>query len=117
MTMTKLMMVSTDSKLQKLVAMLASDQDGEVINAARMIGRYLRTIGRDWNDVAAAIVLPPQAPDLPIDSDWRSLALSLLSVRGLKAIERDFLHNMTRAEAPTEKQRKWLADLYLRHSE
>lgn len=109
------MTVSTDSKLQKLVAMLSSDHDGEVLNAARMIGRYLRTIGRDWNDVAAAIVLPPHAPNLPTDSDWRSLALALLSVGGLNTTERDFLRNMTRAESPSEKQRKWLADIYLRH--
>lgn len=39
-------------RLKKLVLMLSSDQDGEVISAARAIGRNLKETGLDWHWLA-----------------------------------------------------------------
>lgn len=42
-------------RLQKLVMMLSSDNDGEVVNAARMIGKALKPMGLDWHKLAARL--------------------------------------------------------------
>ncbi|CAH1696805.1 hypothetical protein CHELA1G11_70030 [Hyphomicrobiales bacterium] len=38
--------------LGKLVRLLSSDHDGEVVNAARAIGRSLQAAGSDWHELA-----------------------------------------------------------------
>jgi hypothetical protein len=42
-------------KLSKLLALLSSDHDGEVIAAARAIGRTLGNAGLSFHDLAAAL--------------------------------------------------------------
>ena len=42
-------------KIAKLVAMLASDRDGEVLGAVRAIARTLKAASADFNDLAAAV--------------------------------------------------------------
>jgi hypothetical protein len=39
-------------RLKKLLLMLSSDRDGEVVNAARLIGSTLQNAGRSWHDLA-----------------------------------------------------------------
>ena len=43
-------MTSKGIQLTKLLRMLGSDQDGEVVNAARLIGRTLYGLGIGWVD-------------------------------------------------------------------
>lgn len=42
-------------RLGKAVALLGSDQDGEVLAAARAIGRTLDAAGMDWHRLAALV--------------------------------------------------------------
>jgi hypothetical protein len=42
-------------RLGKAVALLGSDQDGEVLAAARAIGRTLDAAGMDWHGLAALV--------------------------------------------------------------
>ena len=51
-------------KLSKLIPLLASDKDGEVVATARAIGRTLAQAGADFHDLAAAIARtePPVEP-------------------------------------------------------
>lgn len=59
--MTSLAPVS--AKLEKLIPMLSSDRDGEVVAAVRAIGRTLQSAGADWHDLAKAVRgLPRAAP-------------------------------------------------------
>lgn len=43
------------SKLQKLIPLLGSDQDGEVVAAARMIGRALKAADCDMHDLVKGL--------------------------------------------------------------
>lgn len=49
------------ARLRALILMLSSDQDGEVVNAARLIGATLRSQQLDWHDLAKALLEKPQA--------------------------------------------------------
>ncbi len=52
------------TKIQKFVLMLSSESDGEVVNAARAIGKALIAEGRDWHWLAAKLDDAPAAePD------------------------------------------------------
>lgn len=42
--------------LRKLLPMLASDNDAEVVAAVRAIGRVLRNAGADWHDLADVLL-------------------------------------------------------------
>jgi hypothetical protein len=42
-----------ESKLVRIFLMLGSTNDGEVINAARHLGRWLEANGKDWHSLAA----------------------------------------------------------------
>jgi hypothetical protein len=42
--------------------MLGSSNDGEALNAARAIGRTLRSAGRDFHDLASALEAGDEAP-------------------------------------------------------
>ena len=46
-------------KLTKLILLLSSNQDGEVVAAARAIGRTLSGAGMDWHSLAKALSAPP----------------------------------------------------------
>ena len=48
--------MSDQERLAKLVLMLSSDRDGEVVSAARAIGRTLRSGGTDWHAFAARLL-------------------------------------------------------------
>jgi hypothetical protein len=61
-------------QLGKMVLMLSSDHDGEVVNAARAIDRVLRANRLDWHDLAQALC-PPLVPTVRPhdDADWHDL--------------------------------------------
>lgn len=48
-------------RLSKLIPMLATDHDGEVVATARAIGRTLESAGLDLHDLAKALVAPDAA--------------------------------------------------------
>jgi hypothetical protein len=96
-------------RLRKLVLMLSSSHDGEVVGAARAIGRVLADAGTDWHGFADAITAPPLVPKKPKD-DWKGLVRFCSShARLLNGRERDFIRtlNSNRSE-PSEKQLNWL---------
>ena len=81
-------------RLAKLLGMLGSDHDGEVLNAARMADRVLRETGLTWADVIArpqvlawrepetlseAIATALQHPDFL--TDWETVFLKSLRRR------------------------------------
>jgi hypothetical protein len=45
-------------KITKLLPMLSSSHDGEVVNTARAIERTLKGAGLDWHDLAKAFTAP-----------------------------------------------------------
>lgn len=40
-----------NKRMAAIIKMLSSTSDGEVVNAARMLGRMLKDHGKDWNDL------------------------------------------------------------------
>lgn len=58
-------------KLAKLLPLLASDHDGEVVATARAIGRTLVAAGLDWHALAAALTQPASEPSVN-GFDWRA---------------------------------------------
>ena len=103
-------------RLSKLIPVLGSDKDGEIIAAAAAISRCLDAAGRDWHDIAAATVrgwsvpavVKPQTITL---REWQDLARRCLQAGGgtLGETEFDFLRNiLTRLTEPSEKQWRWL---------
>jgi hypothetical protein len=109
-------------KLQKLILMLSSDQDGEVLNAARAIGRELKANGMDWHGLAARLDLSPQEPKVNYDDNSyiKAADIAALSKLFMKKIrlserEKDFLVGLRmkidqygERTFITAKQRQWL---------
>jgi hypothetical protein len=62
---------ATRLRLARLLGMMGSEFDGEVLNAARMADRLLRENGCTWQDVIAA----PVDPDVSRSSNADPLAL------------------------------------------
>ena len=48
--------------LAKLIRLLASDVDGEVLAAVRALGRALKASGCDFHDLASIVEAPSTAP-------------------------------------------------------
>jgi hypothetical protein len=108
-------------RLGQLVRLLASDRDGEVLSAARALGRTLKGIGEDFHTLAAAIEL--SAAGTPHEDtsvrDWRTMARWLSERSTLLTLkERQFVGCMTtwRGE-PSAKQREWLRAIVERVSQ
>jgi hypothetical protein len=110
-------------RLKKLLLMLSSDREGEVVNAARLIGTTLRDAGSDWHDLAAGLLTPagkrqPPPPPPPHDDagDWRTMRGRCLAHSYLLAPrEREFLLDLERWRGSlTEKQFAWLAAIHTR---
>jgi hypothetical protein len=93
--------------LGKLILLLASDHDGEIVAIARAIERSLKANSHDWHDLAASICKPVgQVPN----ADWRREArfcpdhAALLNER-----EFDFIVTIARGRRSlSDKQLKWL---------
>jgi hypothetical protein len=110
-------------RLKKLLLMLSSDHDGEVVSAARAIDRTLKDTGTDWHALVARLLAPAQSPYRAADThhnyrngNWRELReycaqhSELLRSRELEFITRlaDWRGNLT------EKQHDWLMAIHAR---
>jgi hypothetical protein len=114
--MTSVALLGIAPTLAKLIRMLSSDRDGEVVASVRAMRRVLEGAGLSLHDLADAIELPGQISqhnDNAAD-DWRVMAKAcaqcphLLSDR-----ERSFVTTMTRWRAkPSRKQAEWLEAIY-----
>jgi hypothetical protein len=102
-------------RLGKIIPLLGSDRDGEVIGAARAIDRLLKSVGRDWHDVAALLRLPAQCRQIAAD-DWQSVAqFCVQNSARLSERELDFLATLASWRGrPTEKQFAWLRKIAAR---
>ena len=123
------------TKLAKLVPLLGSDRDGEVLAAARAIGRTLAASGADFHDLVLAIggerdeppkrqrwewsPPPPPKPPSPDESAWwvQTRGAELLA-RDLGGHERRFVQQMMFNAAKKKigfswspKQASWFRDL------
>jgi hypothetical protein len=121
-------------RLSPLVAKLGSPHEGEVVAAARAIGRLIERHGLGWNDLGRAIAAEPVVrvvyrdhepetePD-PEAEDWREMA-DFCSRREALLTEREaaFVADMVRilrraGTTPTERQSAWLAAIFYRLQE
>jgi hypothetical protein len=96
-------------QLGKLVLLLSSSHDGEVVAAARAIDRVLKSNGRDWHDLAQALCPPDR-------SDWQRMAHYCHRRRHqLGSWEAEFIRSMLHwPREPSEKQQDLLASIFAR---
>jgi hypothetical protein len=125
-------------KLAKLLPLLGSDRDGEVLGAARAVKRTLASAGCDLHDLAASVTRPEPLPRI-VDRDRppppppgsehseivmaRSLVRFLLDQRphALTPKEGAFLRGLLddwldAGRRPSPKQFGWLRDIHV-HAE
>jgi hypothetical protein len=98
-----------EQTLGKLIPLLASNHDGEVVATARAIERLLKASGCDWHDLAATIC-PPDDPD------WRrDLRYCASNSARMQQRERDFVATLVGWRGgPTDKQLRWLRSIAAR---
>jgi hypothetical protein len=107
-------------RLSKLVRMLTSDHDGEVVAAARSINRTLKNAGLDIHVLAAAIERGGVGEATANRPAWHSVACECAahSERLRSQKERAFIADMViwtkLGGEPTERQAKWLRAIYVR---
>ena len=107
-------------RLTKLLLMLSSDRDGEVIAAARAIGRALKNTGADWHALAARLSAPAKASAPPHhdthDDDWHEMReFCLQHSELLRSRELEFIENLAEWQGDlTVKQHDWLIAIYAR---
>jgi hypothetical protein len=96
----------------KLIRLLGSDKDGEVVSAAHALGRTLKAHGHDWHDLAEICERHLARPTIPARPAWQMLAQECLRQGGayrLKQGERQFLVSMSNwTTEPSERQWTWL---------
>ena len=113
-------------KLLKLIPLLSSDRDGEVLATVRAIERMLLSAGLDWHELAGAVGAEPEViekvvyrnPPQP-KPDWEAKLDSCIERRNrLSSREQDFLDSLDRGcwggRTPTKKQLAWLIDIFTR---
>ena len=101
--------------LGRLIPLLASDHDGEVIAAARAIRRTLEAQRLDLHDLAMAIVIAPAPePALSENPTWRNMVeFCFANVDRLRGREAEFVRSMGQwSREPTQRQRGWLEAIY-----
>lgn len=111
-------------KLAKLIPLLSSDKDGEVVATARAIERTLRAEGFDWHDLASVVTREPEMRIIYIKpperepKDWCELARWCRDHDDdrLNAKERGFVADMASrlvcGGEPSERQAAWLRAIY-----
>jgi hypothetical protein len=116
---------AASDKLAKLVRLLSSDKDGEVLAAASAIKRTLAAEGSDIHALADALCRPqpkepprPPPPPPPREDDWYGMPCECQAhSEQLSEREQGFVDDMvgwTAFRAPTEKQQAWLLSIYRR---
>jgi hypothetical protein len=125
------MMYSTNSslttivpQLSKLLLLLGSNHDGEVVAAAHAIEKVLRSAGCDWHDLAKGLRLSATPSDAR--SDWRTQLNKHHDERStiswcyhrrhvLFARDRRFIENVANQHKPfSPNQHSWLRDIAAR---
>src|SRR5262245_49725851 len=89
------------TRIEKLILLLGSSHDGEVLAAARVLDRVLRSENWDWHDLVRQLHGDDRPP-----TPWRSVAEWCVSrSQYLTDWEREFIRNVIRWRAtPTQKQ-------------
>jgi hypothetical protein len=111
--------MTTAERLEKLLRMLSSDKDGEVVNAVRAIGRALQASGDDWHGLARRLSAPAKAQTAEQprqNTDWRAMReFCMQHDSRLRKNEHEFLDNIAGWRGDlTEKQEAWLVAIYHR---
>jgi hypothetical protein len=99
------------ARLAKLVRMLSSDKDGEVLAAVAAIHRVLQEQGADFHALAAAVERSTLVPQRDDDArSWRATCEWCCDhVEHLNDLEADLVFSLKRWRGqPTEKQMNWL---------
>jgi hypothetical protein len=112
----------TRPRLAKLLLMLSSPRDGEVLNAARLITHTLKNSGADWHDLTAGLLAAPVKTETGSSDgdgdagDWRVTRGFCLKYKNrLSARELDFVNSLGRWRGSlTPKQSDWLEAIYER---
>lgn len=106
------MQQSDRARLAKLLGMLGSNFDGEVLNAARAANNLVRNSGATWESVIAPPTTPPVAhrptwtPPPPPPPTWReSVQFCQQYAYMLTEWEVEFLGSIAYRHALSEKQR------------
>ena len=102
--------VEAGGRLRKCILLLSSDHDGEVLAAARGIGRTLTSLGMGWHDLADAVA----GPALPAPDNVERL-LSSLDAVATRPADRQWIARLTRYYARhgrlSDKQMAVLSDI------
>jgi hypothetical protein len=106
-------LATTPPQLPKLLLMLSSPHDGEVVAAARAIGTALQRAGHDWHDLAKALVPSQVAPDaVDLSTDKSTVSWCFHRRHLLSPGDRRFIESLAEGQRPlSPKQRKWLQDI------
>jgi hypothetical protein len=104
-------------RIGQLIRLLGSDQDWEVVAAARALGRTLASVGADFHSLAATIESSAPAATRERD-DHRAMARWLLnSGARLSPKEWSFVTDMAnRFGSLSERQEAWLLAIFERVS-
>jgi hypothetical protein len=86
-------------KLAKILPLLASDKDGEVIATARAIGRMLAGAQADWHDLVRVLTEPPAENYPDHGADLPFVLRCLHRHPSLDAWESDFIASIARLQA------------------
>ena len=102
--------VSHTDRLRRLLLMLSSPYDGEIVAAAKAISCILKKNGTDWHGLGDRLIAPPQQaldPAPKPGADWDGLdawqiaeALLKAGVGRLSEWEASFLNDMTCWDGP-----------------
>jgi hypothetical protein len=111
-------------RLEKLLLMLSSEHDNEVLTAARAITRTLQTVGADWHDLTTGL-LPPAtakgrtkkaAPENNAEPPWRVMVgFCVVHAELLRAREEEFIRSLLYWNGDlSERQAAWLQAIHER---
>src|SRR5215207_6187820 len=127
-------------KLLKLIPLLSSDRDGEVLATVRAIERMLRSAGLDWHELADAVGAEPEIIEKIVyrerivekivyrdpraqqaqheQDSWEAKLIFCMNRRDrVGSREQEFLDSLERWSShttPTEKQLIWLNNIHTR---
>ncbi len=113
-------------KIAKLIPLLASEHDGEVVATARAIERVLKGEGLDLHSLVEALCEPapvayvPPPPTEKKPETWDEIArwCRTRDAGDLSSKERKFVWDMVRRAGtgvePTDKQLKWLRAIHVK---
>jgi hypothetical protein len=104
-------------RLARLLGMLGSDHDGEVLNAARLADRLVRSAGATWHDVVRPPAMPAPTDDDPLRRFPSCVAACIFVLKRrdlLTEWERAFVPSVAECRRPSPKQNAVLRKLVLR---